>query len=108
MTYLWQLDPLTRDKQDFFTGKHEQAKHQSNASVLARLVLQCVLGTEDGKLNVFYDPLKKDYLFAEYWVDLWYEEDHPLPQPESRQVCNRGKNLDEISVGFKNLYNKQI
>ena len=77
-------------------------------SVLARLELQCVVGTEDGKFNVFYDPFEKDYLFAGRWVDLWYEEDHPLPPPESRQVCNRGKNLDEISVGFKNLYNKQI
>lgn len=77
-------------------------------STLARLELQCVLGTEDGKFHVYYDPFEKDYLFVGRWVDIWYEEDHPLPPPESRQVCNRGKNLDEISVGFKELYSDRI
>ena len=77
-------------------------------STLARLELECVAGTEDGKFNVYYDPFEKDYHFAGRWVDIWYEEDHPLPPPESRQVCYRGKNLDEISVGFKKLYSQQI
>lgn len=77
-------------------------------ATLARLELQCVLGTEDGKFHVYYDSFEKDYLFVGRWVDIWYEEDHPLPPPESRQVCNRGKNLDEISVGFKELYSEQI
>ena len=70
-------------------------------SVLARLELKCVVGIEDGKFNVYYDPFEKDYLFPWRWVDLWYEEDHPLPSPQSRKVCNRGKNLDENSGGFK-------
>ena len=77
-------------------------------ATLARLELQCVLGTEDGKFHLYYDPFERDYLFVGRWVDIWYEEDHPLPPPESRQVCNRGKNLDEISVGFKELYSEQI
>ena len=77
-------------------------------STLAWLELECVVGTEDGKFSVYYDPFEQDYLFAGRWVDIWYEEDHPLPPPESRQICKRGKNLDEISAGFKDLYNEQI
>ena len=44
-------------------------------AALARLELQCVLGTEDGKFHVYYDPFEKDYLFVGRWVDIWYEED---------------------------------
>ena len=77
-------------------------------AALARLELQCVLGTEDGKFHLYYDPFEKDYLFVGRWVDIWYEEDIPLPTPESRQVCNRGKNLDELSRGFKKMYNDRI
>ena len=63
-------------------------------SILAWLELECVLGTEDGKFSVYYDPFEQDYLFAGRWVDIWYEEDHPLPPSESRQICKRGKKLD--------------